>query len=51
MEQFCKSIRLERKDVCFYFKGKEVFESTTPESIGMKGNDVIQGYDRLNSLS
>ena len=48
MEEFCKTNGYERKNVLFTFKGKEVFESDTPDLIGYKEGDNIVGYDRLN---
>ena len=41
------------KQVRFKFKGREVFESDTPDLIGMKkgDNNNIDAYGRLNSFS
>ena len=51
MEEYCKNSDVERKQVCFMFKGREVFESDTPELIGMKHGDNIDAYDRLDLFS
>ena len=51
MEEFCEKSGLDRKTVCFMFKGREVFETDTPKLIGMKHGDNIDVYDRLNLFS
>ena len=47
MEEFCKTNGLERKNVRFMLKGREVFELDTPQLIGMKKGDNIVAYKRL----
>ena len=51
MEEFCEKNDLDRKKVCFMFKGREVFQTDTPKLIGMKHGDNIDVYDRLNLFS
>ena len=51
MEEFCKTNGLERKNVRFMLKGREVFELDTPQLIGMKKGDNIVAYKRFNSFS
>ena len=51
MEEFCEKSGLDRKTVCFMFKGREVFETDTPKLIGMKHGDNIDVYTRLKLFS
>ena len=51
MEEYCKNNGYERKQVRFMFKGRQVFQSDTPDLIGMKQGDNIDVYGRLNSFS
>ena len=51
MEEYCKKSGYKRETVRFMFKGREVFESDTPDLIGMKHGDNIDAYDRLNLFS
>ena len=46
MDDFCKMRGLERKLVCFMYNGREVFETDTPMSIGLKEGDNIDCFDR-----
>lgn len=46
MMDFCKLKNLDRKLVCFIFNGREVFETDTPESIGLKEGDNIDCYEK-----
>ena len=51
MEEYCEKSGRERNTVRFMFKGREVFESDTPELIGMKQGDNIDAYGRLDLFS
>ena len=51
MEEYYKKSGRESNTVRFMFKGREVFESDTPELIGMKHGDNIDAYDRLDLFS
>ena len=51
MDEFCEKSGYKRNTVCFEFKGREVFESDTPKSIGVKHGDIIDVYERLNLFS
>ena len=51
MKAFCKTNSLERKNVRFMLKGREVFEIDTPELVGLKKGDNIVAYKRLNLFS
>ena len=46
MEEYCKESGYKIKQVRFAFKGREVFESDTPELLGMKYGDNIDVYKR-----
>ena len=37
----CKKSGIHRDRLCFMYKGREVFESDTPNSIGLKEGDII----------
>ena len=43
---FCKIRGLEKEKVCFMYNGREVTETDTPESIGLKEGDNIDCFDR-----
>ena len=51
MEEYCKKSGLDRKKARFMFKGREVFDSDTPDLIGMKKGDNTDNYDRLDLYS
>ena len=44
---FCKIRGLEKEKVCFMYNGREVNETDTPESIGLKEGDNIDCFDRF----
>ena len=46
MTEFCKARGLERDLVCFMYNGREVFETDTAKSIGLKEGDNIDCFDR-----
>ena len=48
IEEYCKMSGYERKSVRFVFKGRELLQTDTPKSIGMKHEDNIDVYERLN---
>ena len=48
MTEFCKVRGLERKLVCFMLNGREVFETDTPRSIGLKEGDQIDCFYRFS---
>ena len=41
MTDFCKMRGLERKLVCFLYNGRDLFETDTPKSVGLKEGDKI----------
>ena len=47
MEEYYEKKGLDKKQVRFMIKGKEVFETDTPKSIGMKQGDNIDAYERF----
>ena len=46
MDEFCRIRGLERKLVCFMYNGREIFETDTPKSIGLKHGENIDCFDR-----
>ena len=48
MKEYCG---LETKPVRFMFERRQVFESDTPDLIGMKQGNNIDAHGRLNSFS
>ena len=48
MNDFCQIRGLKRKLVCFIYNGREVFETDTPESIGLKEGDYVDCFDRFS---
>ena len=46
MTEFCKARGLKRDLVCFMYNGREVFETDTAKSIGLKEGDNIECFDR-----
>ena len=51
MDEYCKKKGLEKKQVRFMFKGREVLETDIPDLIGMKQGDNIDAYERLHLFS
>ena len=46
MADFCKISGLEKAKVSFMYNGREVIETDTPESIGLKEGDNTDCFDR-----
>ena len=46
MTEFCKVRGLKRDLVCFMYNGREVFETDTAKSIGLKEGDNIVCFYR-----
>ena len=50
MADFCKIRGLEKEMVRFIHNGREILETDTPESIGLKEGDNIDCFDRWLNL-
>ena len=49
MADFCK-IWGHEKEMVFMYKGQEILETDTPNSIGLKEGDTIDCFDRWLNL-
>ena len=46
MDDYCKATGEDRKSIYFVYKGREVYETDTPKSIGFVAGDIIEVYDK-----
>ena len=46
MTEYCKIKKLKRDLVSFYFGGREILDTDTPNSLGLKEGDKIEVFDK-----
>ena len=45
MDEYCKATGEDRNSIYFEYKGREVYETDTPKSIGFVEGDTIEVYN------